>query len=113
MNYSTQEIISRLIPHELNATNYKLELYVDTGNDIDFRLMNDEWDETHKSNNSLTLEDIKNNYENIEIVATLQCSGNRGEGMRKAAGLTFVYVSNQIFCLLFKSNICMTGKRFV
>ena len=84
------------VPHELNAENYKLDLYVDTGNNVDFQSMNDEWGDIECSN-SLSLQDIKNKFENIEITATLQCSGNRGEGMREAAGLTYIFYT---FCII-------------
>ena len=86
------------VPHELNASNYRLDLYVDTANNVDFKSMNDGWDEIQCSN-SLSLDDIKNKFENIEIFATLQCSGNRGEGLREAAGLTYIFYD--IFVYIF------------
>eukprot|EP01084_Bolivina_argentea_P278906 476696_1 len=81
------------VPYELNYTNYKLDLYVDINTNLDFNEMNNSWTDT-LCNNSLSFNDIKSKYENVEIVSTLQCSGNRGYALREAIGLKHTLCEN-------------------
>lgn len=65
------------VPHELNEQNYKLDLHLNVNCDIKFNQMIDNFDDI-KCDKSLSLNELKNEFENVEIISTLQCCGNRG-----------------------------------
>ena len=78
------------VPTDIKQNEYKLDLhlYGDEINpdNLDYTKMCDEWDDI-KCNESLSLNDIKSKFENVEVIATLQCGGNRGGDFREPAGL--------------------------
>eukprot|EP01084_Bolivina_argentea_P237520 399163_1 len=69
----------------LNETNYKLDIHINTGCDANFIEMCDYWNDIN-CDKSFNLSDIKNKFENIEIVCALQCCGNRGEEILQRFG---------------------------
>eukprot|EP01084_Bolivina_argentea_P119953 212661_1 len=84
------------VPIDIDINNYYLDLHIDG----DANPSNFNYDEIidnfydMKANKSLSFQDIKNNYENIEVIATLQCGGNRGGDFREPAGLTGTLTQN-------------------
>ena len=81
------------VPHEVDTTNYSLDLHIDSGSDVSFDAVNDEWD-SMPCDVALTLDEIKNGFENVEIAAALQCSGNRGSDVYDKMGIKKVCCKN-------------------